>query len=65
VARGEREERAPRPEREHPIGVELYDINRNGWGFLHQARSMGMDIEPAKVKLCERLDALKAKIMAF
>ena len=31
----ERAERAPRPEREHPIGRALYSLGRDGWGVYY------------------------------
>jgi hypothetical protein len=67
MAREERQ-RIPRPQSEHPIGAELYSLNRNDWTFLFQAKTAGMtaeSLQPVKDALCSRLDGLKAQIQAF
>jgi hypothetical protein len=69
AGREERAERAPRPEREHPVGQALYALNRNGFGVYH-ARCIAInptpeDKEHEKRMLIAQLDAVKAQIQAL
>lgn len=71
MAREERAERTPRPEREHPLGQAIYGLNRNAFGIYYN-RILAKGVNPTpemrtyeKSVLIAAIDAVKAQVEAL
>jgi hypothetical protein len=71
MAREERQERTPRPEREHPVGKALYALNREGFGVFY-TRILATGAAPTpemrqyeKTVLLAQVDRVRAMIDAL
>jgi hypothetical protein len=70
MPKGEREERAPRPERSHPINEALYKLGRDFFTpYYNFCLSAGANPDPAlkaamKAQLIAKIDAAKEMVEA-